>query len=140
MWSESLTSKSHRATPRWVFLVSQVLGYRVAKAVVYVRGGTPSEAQYRVVHSSLAQPEAFPGFGSQQDIVKARLMVQCDLCLFPRALRDFPHSVHLERGVLTHKIEVAGIPDKSRFVGLYPEREAYARSGLDLGVRYCRLW
>ena len=104
----------------------QVLSYRVAKAVVYVRGGTPPEAQYRpnVVHSSPAQPEVLPGFGSQRDIVKTGLMVQCDLlCLFPRVLGDFPYYIHLERGVLTQRVEVPGIPDKSTFVGLYPERE-----------------
>ena len=113
-------------------LGSHVLGYRVAEAVVCVRGGTPFEAQYRpnVVHSSPAQPEVVPGFRSQGDIVKARFMVQYDLlCPFPRALCGFPHSVHVERGAHIHRIEVPGIPDESRFVGLYPEREVYARSG-----------
>ena len=62
-------------------------------------------------------------------------MVQCDLlCPFSRALYDFPHTVHLERGVLRHRIEVPSVPDKSRFVGLYPEREEYARAVLGLGV------
>ena len=45
-------------------------------------------------------------------------------------------------GVLTHRTEVPSVPDKSRFVGLYLERVAYARSGLGLGVCYrrpCRL-
>ena len=57
-------------------------------------------------------------------------MVQCDLlCPFPRALCDLPYSVHLKRGVLTHRIEVPSVPDKWRFVGLNLEREAYAWSG-----------
>ena len=69
--------------------------------------------------------------------MKTRLMVQCDLlCPFPGALCDFPFSVHLKRGVLTHRVEVPSVPDMSWFVGLYPEGEAYARSGLGLGVRY----
>ena len=78
------------------------MGYRVARAVVCVRGGTPSETQYRsnVVHPSPARLEILPGFGSQRDIVKTRLMVQCDLlCPFPRALCDFPYSVHLKMGL-----------------------------------------
>ena len=121
----------HHVIPPMYVLGSQVLGYRVAKAVVYVRGGTPSEVQYRpnVVHSSPSQPEVLPGFGSQRDIVKARLIVQCDLlCSFPRALCAFRHSVYyLEWGVVTHIIEVPGIPDKSRFIGIYPERERHMR-------------
>ena len=40
--------------------------------------------------------------------------------------------------MLTHRNEVPGNPDKSRFVDLYPEREAYARSRLGFRVRYCR--
>ena len=64
-------------------------------------------------------------------------MVQYDsLCPFVGALCDFPYSVNLKRGVLTHRVEVPSVPDKSWFVGLYPEREAYARLGLGLGVRY----
>ena len=39
-------------------------------------------------------------------------------------------------GVLTHRVEVSSVPDKSGFAGLYPEREVDARSGLGLGVRY----
>ena len=70
-------------------------------------------------------------------MVKTRLMVQYDLlCPFPGALCDFPYSIHLKRGVLTHRVQVLSVPDKSWFVGLYPEREAYARSGLGPGVRY----
>ena len=68
--------------------------------MVYVRGGTPSGTQYRpnVVYSSPAQPEVLPEFGSQRDIVKTRLMVQCDLlCPFPRALYDFPTPYILKR-------------------------------------------
>ena len=58
---------------------------------------------------------------------ETRFMVQCDLLYpFPRALCDFPYCVHLKRGVLTHRNEVPSVPDKSRFVGLYLEREAYA--------------
>ena len=50
-------------------------------------------------------------------------MVQCDLlCPFPGAMCDFPYSAHLKGGVLTHRVEVPSVPDKSRFVGLYPER------------------
>ena len=64
-------------------------------------------------------------------------MFQCDLlCPFPGALCDFPCSVYLKREVLTHRVEVSSVPDKSWFAGLYPEREADARSGLGLGVRY----
>ena len=71
--------------------------------------------------------------------MKTQLMAQWDLLgPFPRALCDFPYSVHLERGVLVQKNEVPSVPDKPRFVGYYPEREAYARSGLGLGVRYRR--
>ena len=66
-------------------------------------------------------------------------MVQCDLlCPFPRALCDVPSSVYLKEGVLTHRIELPSVPDKLRFVGLYLEREAYARSGLGLRVCYLR--
>ena len=32
-------------------------------------------------------------------------------------------------GVLTYRVEVSSVPDKSWFTGLYPEREVYARSG-----------
>ena len=39
-------------------------------------------------------------------------------------------------GVLTHRVEVSSVPEKSWFAGLYPEREVDARSGLGLGVRY----
>ena len=64
-------------------------------------------------------------------------MVQCDLLRpFPGALCDFPYSVRQKRGVLTHRVEVSSVPDKSWFAELYPEREADARSGLGLGVRY----
>ena len=64
-------------------------------------------------------------------------MVQCDLLYpFPGALCDFPYSVHLKKGMLTNRVEVSKVPDKSWFAGLYPEREADARSGLGLGVRY----
>ena len=71
-------------------------------------------------------------------MVKARLLVQCDLlCPFPGALCDFPYSVHLKwGGMFTHRVEVSSVPDKSWLAGLYPEREADARSGLGLGVRY----
>ena len=109
--------------------------------LIYLRGCTPSKTQYRpnVVHSSPAQPGVLPGFGSRRDILKTRLMVQCDLIFsFPRALCDFPYCVHLKREVLTHRIEVPSVPDKSWFVGPYPEWEVYARSGLGLGVRYRR--
>ena len=144
MWPGSSTSLRHRVTPRWICLgiVSTGLPRRYGCGI-QVRGGTPSEAQYRpnVVHSSPAQSEVLSGFRSQWDIVKTRFVVQRDLlCPFPRALCDFSYSVHLEGGVLTHRIEVPGAPDKSRFVGLYPEREACARSGLGLGVRYGRPW
>ena len=66
-------------------------------------------------------------------------MVQYDLWSpFVRALCDFPYSVHLKKGVLTHRIKVRSVPDKSRFVGLYLEREVYAWSGLDFRVCYRR--
>ena len=39
-------------------------------------------------------------------------------------------------GVLTYRVEVSSVPDKSWFAGLYPEQEVDARSGLGLGVRY----
>ena len=84
--------------------------------LIYLRGCTPSKTQYRpnVVHSSPAQPGVLPGFGSRRDILKTRLMVQCDLIFsFPRALCDFPYCVHLKREVLTHRIEVPSVPDKS---------------------------
>ena len=42
----------------------------------------------------------------------------------------------LKEGVLTYRVEVSSVPDKSWFAGLYPEREVDARSGLGLGVRY----
>ena len=45
-------------------------------------------------------------------------------------------SVRLKGGVLTYRVEVSSVPDKSWFAGLYPEREVDARSGLGLGVRY----
>ena len=41
-----------------------------------------------------------------------------------------------KEGVLTYRVEVSSVPDKSWFAGLYPEREVDARSGLVLGVRY----
>ena len=34
-----------------------------------------------------------------------------------------------EKGECLHIVEVSSVPDKSWFVGLYPEREAYSRSG-----------
>ena len=46
------------------------------------------------------------------------------------------YSVRLKGGVLTYRVEVSSVPDKSWFAGLYPEREVDARSGLGLGVRY----
>ena len=53
-------------------LRSPVLGYRVAKAVVYVRGCTPSKTHYRsnVVHSSPAQSEVVLGLGSSQTLLE----------------------------------------------------------------------
>ena len=39
-------------------------------------------------------------------------------------------------GVLTYRVEVSSVLDKSWFAGLYPEREVDARSGLSLGVSY----
>ena len=42
-----------------------------------------------------------------------------------------------EKGaVLTYRVEVSSVPDKSWFAGLYHEREVDARSGLGLGFRY----
>ena len=66
-------------------LGSEVLGYRVANAVVHVRGGTPPDQQYRpkAVHSSLAQPEVLPEFGSLWNIVKPGLMVSNVTCCAP---------------------------------------------------------
>ena len=52
-------------------------------------------------------------------------MVRCDLlCLFRGALSDVTYSIRLERGVLTHGVEVPVVLDKSWSVSLYPEREA----------------
>ena len=47
-----------------------------------------------------------------------------------------PFSRRLKGGVLTYRVEVSSVPDKSWFAGLYPEQEVDARSGLGLGVRY----
>ena len=44
------------------------------------------------------------------------------------------YSVRLKGGVLTYRVEVSSVPDKSWFAGLYPEREVDARSGLGLAV------
>ena len=140
LWSVGLRSRvargfdiqSHRATPRWVCLgiistgIPRRLGCGICTGGHTIRSTLPSQRSTRRTRGAAGHCET-------------RFMVQWDLlCPFPRALCDFPYSVHLKRVMLTHRIEVPSVPDKSRFVGLYLERGANALSGLGLGVCYRR--
>ena len=78
--------------------------------MVYVRGG-------HTIPDTVPSQRSTPRTRGSAGLCGTRFMVQCDLlCPFPRALCDFPYSVHLKRGVLTHRIEVPSVPDKSRFL------------------------